>query len=181
MTQQPGTIKRLTVAVTVQLTDTPEEGASDSAAPENQPRVTLEQVEEIVKSAVGFDETRSDQIEVLSVAQLVGETSLLELVETPPVIESWMPLIRAVSLGIAALVALVLGLLTLKRIKPIQVPGNDGSSVSPQRARQLSELATLARKNPELMSSILASWINDPNDGNQSGSTADTTQSRNAA
>ncbi|MGI9516417.1 MAG: hypothetical protein ACR2NP_05205, partial [Pirellulaceae bacterium] len=84
-------------------------------------------------------------------------------IQPPSPLESWMPLIRNISLGVAALVALILGLLTLKRITPVEVPGGgDGKvNMTPQRARQLTELTTLARKNPELLSSIMAVWISD--------------------
>lgn len=185
-TAHPGQIKRLSIAVMVQLTEEEPVAAEGEAVaqpaaanPPAQPLISIEDVESIVQKAVGYDPKRLDEIEVVSVPKLVSDNiDLTQLIQPPSVIETWMPLIRNISLGVAALVALFLGLLTLKRIKPIEINNAEPvQGMSPQRARQLSELAVLARKNPELLSSIMSAWMNSTNEeGGQTGSNQSTPQ-----
>ena len=185
-TAHPGQVKRLSIAVMVQLTeDEPVAAEGEAVAqpaaanPPAQPPISIEDVESIVQKAVGYDPKRLDEIEVVSVPKLVSDNiDLTQLIQPPSAIETWMPLIRNISLGVAALVALFLGLLTLKRIKPIEINNAEPvQGMSPQRARQLSELAVLARKNPELLSSIMSAWMNSTNEeGGQTGSNQSTPQ-----
>ena len=185
-TAHPGQIKRLSIAVMVQLMEEEPVAAEGEAVaqpaaanPPAQPPISIEDVESIVQKAVGYDPKRLDEIEVVSVPKLVSDNiDLTQLIQPPSVIENWMPLIRNISLGVAALVALFLGLLTLKRIKPIEINNAEPvQGMSPQRARQLSELAVLARKNPELLSSIMSAWMNSTNEeGGQTGSNQSTPQ-----
>jgi len=187
-TAHPGQIKRLSIAVMVQLTEEepaqaaaqPAAGAQPAAAGAPTPApISIEDVESIVQKAVGYDPKRLDEIEVVSVPKLVNDNiDLTQLIQPPTVIETWLPLIRNISLGVAALVALFLGLLTLKRIKPIEINNAEPvQGMSPQRARQLSELAVLARKNPELLSSIMSAWMNSTNEvGGQDSSSQSTPQ-----
>ncbi len=192
-TALPGQIKRLSIAVMVQLTDDkvaadsnapvdPNAPADPNAAAANVPLISIDAVKSIVQKAVGFDAKRLDEIEVVSVPRLAKDTlDLTQLIAPPSAIESWMPLIRNISLGVAALVALFLGLLTLKRIKPIEISnGETVQGMSPQRARQLSELAILARKNPELMSSIMSAWMNSNQDANAQNKASGSTSQRKA-
>ncbi len=175
-TTLPGGVKRLSIAAIVELPQPPGAAGDDATSTTGnesddsatQPNVTRVEIESLIKQAVGFDDSRKDRIELVVVETMAAEEpTLLDLIEPAAPLEAWMPLIRNISLGVAALVALILGLLTLKRITPVQVPGGgDGAAtITPQRARQLSELATLARKNPELLSSIMAAWINDESAG----------------
>jgi flagellar M-ring protein FliF len=107
-TMQPGTVRRLTIAAMVQLNDKDSAEGAVEGSP-GTPSIDRTQIEAIIKSAVGFDETRKDVIEVLEVASLT-DTSL-QMVET-------------------------------------------------QEATSTLEatMATLAKKNPELLSSIIAAW-----------------------
>jgi flagellar M-ring protein FliF len=150
-----GTIKRLTVAVVVDLS------AQAAAGPNAQApaAVTKEQIESIVKQAVGFDDQRNDKIEVLP-AKLVGIP-----VEDPtevagaPFWERYSPLIRNASLGLSSLVALVLGLLILRRLRPVPAPATSVAAPQAERARQIAGLATQASANPEVVARIIRAWL----------------------
>jgi flagellar M-ring protein FliF len=167
-TVHPGAIRRLTVAAMVQLEDpppavdpadssAPAKGGDDPAKTAAKPRITPEQAESLIKKAVGFDESREDAIEVVIVDRIATAIPL-ESADPEDPMTAILPIVRNASLGIAALVALVIAILTLKKLRPIEVPAA-GRDVSPERVRQLNELAALARNNPELVTGIMASWI----------------------
>jgi len=59
-------------------------------------------------------------------------------------------------------VALILGLLILKKLRPISLPrGDREATISIDRTRVLTALSAQARDNPEVVSSILAAWLED--------------------
>lgn len=167
-TVHPGAIRRLTVAAMVQLKDpppvgdpaddkAPAKGGSEPATTAAKEQITAEQVELLIKHAVGFDPSRNDEIEV-AIVDHIATAIPLDIAEPEDPLTAILPIVKSASLGIAALVALVIALLTLKKLRPIEVPAA-GRDISPERARQLNELAALARSNPELVSGIMASWM----------------------
>jgi flagellar M-ring protein FliF len=150
-----GTIKRLTVAVMADLDSQPTSGQNASGTT----AVTKEQVEAIVKQAVGFDEQRTDQIEVL-VTKLAGVPALdPSEVPSTPFWDRYSSLIRNASLGLASLVALVLGLLILRRLQPAPAPTHSAEAPQAERARQIVDLATQASANPEVVGRIIRAWL----------------------
>jgi flagellar M-ring protein FliF len=144
--QAPGKLIRLTVAAVVQL---PEAAADGAASP-----ITVESVQELIKQAVGFDTTRSDEIKVVP-ATLAGAAPL----EVPAAGVPWdkyEQLIRAASLGTAAVVAFVLGWLVLRRFRPtVAVPVNQDEN----SADRIATLASRARENPEAVAQALSAWL----------------------
>lgn len=147
-----GQTMRLSVSATVDVT--PDDVAAGGTAAEI---LTQEQVENIIKSAVGYDETRGDQIQVV-----LTEFSAIPAAALPPPVpdvkkwEFMENLARHVSLGLASIVALLIGLMTIRKLKPVQVQGAEGD----QRRRDLlSELSSRVDQNPEAVSRILASWL----------------------
>jgi flagellar M-ring protein FliF len=172
---QPGTIRRLTIAAMVQLKPSEPESADPAAATDpaaavaTGPEVTREQVEAIIKQAVGFDPQRSDQIEVLETT-LAAATTLAPLADEPAPMSTWMPLVRAVSPVLAAVVALVLGILALRQFRSIQGSREPAGAITPQRARQVSDLIALARKNPEVLGKIMSAWSSEPAGKNETTS-----------
>lgn len=162
--QAPGKIQRLTVAVMADLseiaggTDAP--AGSPPGGNNTQPnKISKEAIEGIVKQAVGFDESRGDQIEVLITrfatgpAELdgMGGTRVWDLVNS---------ILRNASLGLASIVALVLGLLTLKKMRPVTISmeagrGDDG------RDELLASLSDRIQQNPKAMQTILSAWLNE--------------------
>lgn len=159
-----GKIKRLTVAAVVDLR--PPETADGSTAPAT--AVTQEQAEGIIRQAVGFDEQRGDQINVV-VSELVGAAALRsnDMLETTNW-DLYNQIARNASLGIAAVVALLLGWMILRRIQPVTVASEQQtSSLSPDRARMLADLAAQARQQPEMVAGIFSNWMQEPGEGDK--------------
>ena len=116
-------------------------------------------VEQLVKTAVGF-QTDTDQITVDFAAFPVLE----ELPEEAEPFD-WVfinDILKNVSLAIAALVVLILGMKTLKHFgsRPTPVSGVASES-STQRLSQISELA---RNNPEVFASVIKAWAGGQDD-----------------
>jgi len=155
VTEAAGEIRRLTVAAMVDLS------AADDGDPASASAVTKEQVEAILKQAVGFDDSRKDQIEVL-VTKLAG-VDLVGPVAAPGYLgwESINQLLRNVSLGLASIVALILGLLIVRRMRPVVDPSAASRVVSVERARQIAELSERALADPEALSRFIHVWLNE--------------------
>jgi len=155
-----GDLTRMTVSVLVDLTAPAAEPGQPAAAA---PTATLAQVEEIVKAAVAFDVDRGDQIQVLD--SKLSPNALSGVPVVPPATdwESVNELVRNGSLGLAALVALVLGVLVIRKMKPITLPGQTGVSVG--QAHKLSELSTLASENPDAVADVVSAWLNKLDNG----------------
>ena len=155
--EAPGRIRRLTVAAVVQLPAAPDPAAASSETPAVA-AVTREQVERIVKQAVGFDATRNDQIEVIE-SVLTGNEGLQMLPVTGTGWDQYEPLIRNLSLGIAAIVALILGMMVIRRMKPIVVETESREALPTETVFRLAELSQQAKENPEAVASVVRSWL----------------------
>ena len=68
----PGSVKRLSVAVVVDGTYTTDASGNSTYAPRDQ--ATLDQIKSLVQSAIGFDQTRGDQITVANLQFAQGPT-----------------------------------------------------------------------------------------------------------
>ncbi|MBI3463195.1 MAG: flagellar M-ring protein FliF [Planctomycetes bacterium] len=154
--EEVGNIQRLTVAAMVQLAksdDTPGDAASS---------MTVEAVEEIIKRAVGFKQGR-DEIKVTDV-KLAGadpvaglETEWLQNQRW----ESYVGIARNASLGVAALVALILGRMILKRLQPAPQPGEPSSQSAIERPGLLEQVSLQAQQDPEVVARVLTSWVDE--------------------
>ena len=113
ITRQPGAIKRLTVAVLVNGTyETGADGAQQFAP---LPEVELEALRDLVASAVGFDESRGDQITLRSLPFERPEGLGTGPIE-PGLFTGTIDSMRLIQMGVLALVALILGLFVLRPI-----------------------------------------------------------------
>jgi len=154
----PGRITRLTVAAVVQLPTDPAV-AGQSAGP----MVTREQVEKIVKQAVGFDASRQDEIEVLSAA-LAGNTPVVEPLPVASPWEQYGPLLKNLSLGIASIVALVIGLLVLRRMKPIVLESESAGALPADMVLRIADLSKQTQADPESVARVIQAWLAEPGD-----------------
>ena len=153
-------VTNLSVAAVVDLTPEPAEGSTETPPPLDIP---LAEIEEIIKKAVGFDESRSDTIKVV-VAEMPQDplmSNLLALPLTPNSVE-YLDILKNVSLGVASLVALFIGYLVLRKMRPITVTEKVETTLSPERAKHLADLSSIAKQNPEILSRIVAAWVNEP-------------------
>ncbi len=64
-------------------------------------------------------------------------------------------------LGVAAVVALVLGLMTMRKMKPVTVHVEASPEGSGDNGEVLSRIALQARENPEAIQAVLRSWLSE--------------------
>ncbi len=147
MEEGRGNVERLTIAALLDLSRP--EGAAG-------PGLTVAEAEEIIKQAVGFKKGR-DEIKVNDVKLASG--SELESVEaeyqSAQKMRWYLALARNVSLGVAALAALLMGLLYYRRLRPRPEVSSQKSEVRSQNDR----LTAIMKDNPEVLAKALARWI----------------------
>ena len=154
-----GAIKRLTVAAVVDLSKVngadPADGGSDPADGVGANQVTAEQIEDIIKQAVGFDPNRDDQIKVV-VSALAGAPAEVDPVAASPW-EGYEVLVKHASLGVGALVALVLTVLILRKVQPSEPLRLGG--LDPRRSRALASMSETMRDDPNRLKEALRLWL----------------------
>ena len=160
-TSPGGKLIRLTCSAIV---DIPKGDPNDPNAPVPP---TKEEVENAIKDAIGFDPNREDKLTVL-VQPLAGAT-VADLVPPPSNLwENLALLAKNASLGIAAIAALVLGFMYLKKLQPVlDAPAPAAQAASTDRTRLLAELSEQAKENPEVVSKILSAWLETSRADNQ--------------
>ncbi len=157
----PGKIRRLTVAAVVDLTPKANAAADPNAAPTAAaPALQQEQVEKIIKQAVGYDIARSDEVQVL-LAPLQDLTDDSIVPVGGFVWEQWQPMVQSVSLGLAALVAFLMALMLIKRMKPIVIKETLGPGIPLADARRLAAISEQAKAHPDVVAGILSAWLNE--------------------
>jgi flagellar biosynthesis/type III secretory pathway M-ring protein FliF/YscJ len=67
---------------------------------------------------------------------------------------------QVVSLGLASVVAFVLGFMTLRRMKPITLKSE--AAADARREQLLANISNQAANDPETVSRIVAAWLNEP-------------------
>ena len=94
-------VKRLTVAVVV---DGVSQTVDGETVVELRPREELDKLASLVQSAVGYDESRGDQVTIESVAfqrpPPIEEEALPPLVPIPDEVRRWLPVAKPVGIGI---------------------------------------------------------------------------------
>ncbi len=155
ITELPGRIKRLTVAVMVHTQDPEGTGGAIEVPPTE---VDLQRVEAVVKQAVGFDTSRGDEIEVM-LTQFAGLQSEEHQLTQVQQWEMYSKLARSSSLGLAAIVALLLGLLTIYRLRPVTIRVEGEQDSSQRRERTLAQLSGRVKQNPEMMKAVISAWL----------------------
>ena len=170
---------RLTIAALVDLgSDATVAGQAPTTA-----EVTKEQIEAIIKNAVGFDTSRNDQIEVVITTLAPPPDAIIHGVSETRKWEFVNQLARNSSLGLAALSALIITFITLRKMQPITISASGSNEDAERRDRSLADLSHQAHENPEMVSRILAALLNESSGtaDNASGSRADTIPMRRAA
>lgn len=156
--EQPGRVELLSVAATV---DIPPPAEGETAV------LDQTKVEDLIKRAVGFDETR-DKMSVV-IGPLPGATQLTTSVMVTEKWEMYNSLARSASLGIASLVALFFGMKTFRRVREAVRPAPEETKVSTERLRVVSEFAQRARENPEAMKAVITAWLSQTDEGQETG------------
>ncbi|MEP7240734.1 MAG: flagellar basal-body MS-ring/collar protein FliF [Devosia sp.] len=103
----PGGIKRLSVAVVVDGTYTTDASGNATYAPRDQ--ATLDQIKSLVQSAVGFDQTRGDQITIANLQFAQGPTAAANGTAGPSLFDFTRDdLVNWAEMGVTLLIALAL-------------------------------------------------------------------------
>lgn len=160
MTDLPGRILRLTVSAVVDASADDQNPADATAAgAATVAGRDLSKIEDLIKQAVGFDVARGDEFSII-IDKLAPPAEVESGPATGFVWQEYESLIQSVVLAMTALIALVIALLMLKRMKPVVVQAaaqeEPMSMADMLRLRALSEQA---KANPEVVASILAAWI----------------------
>ena len=155
----PGKIRRLTVAAIVDVQPSGGAAADPNVSQNTLPLLQQEQIEKIVKSAVGFDAERNDEVQV--VLAPLQPMDVEEPVIPGFVWQQWQPLIQSVSLGLAATLTFLIGLMLMKRMKPIVFTETVGPGIPLADARRLASISEQAKAHPEIVASILSAWLNE--------------------
>ncbi len=153
-TKNPGgVVKRLTVGVIVDLPEADPNATPPVVAKDPQ------EIEALVKQLVGIDEERGDEITVV-VSKLTDPlATMTPFVDTVNQWEFYRDMVKNASLGMAAIVSLILGMMLIRRIRPITLT-TVREPIGSERSSLLNELSTQAQQNPELVSRIMSAWLN---------------------
>ena len=125
LVREPGTVRRLSVAVLVDGVEV--QGEDGRIAWEPRAQEELDDLRELVSSAVGFDEARGDTVTIKSM-QFQPLAALPEPV-LPGVLDGMnFDVMRIIQMAVVALVALILGLFV---VRPILAPSNPVPALAP--------------------------------------------------
>ncbi len=141
-----GVVDRLTVAAMLDLS--PPEGGSE-------PPLSLAEAQDLIKQAVGFkggrDEIKVSNVKLANATTTEPDEEALALQR----FQAYVVMARNLSMGLSALLAAVLGLLLLRRLRPRVRPA------PPRPADETSELAELVRRDPELVARALVGMMSE--------------------
>ena len=110
--------------------------------------------EEVVKRAVGFKESRGDQLNIAFFE--LADTTPPEPAAAPIPWEQIHEIMRNISLGFAGVVALLLVMMTFKKITPDEK--STPSAALANRKAQLERIAEMVNQHPDVLSQVIAAW-----------------------
>ena len=119
------------------------------------PSQLKEKIEKVVKQAVGFREGKDEiTVEFFPFAEPPPEEAL------PASAIPWdqiNKIVQNVSLGIAALIAFLVTMMALKKMRPI-TSEPAAPQLNADSANRVNQLGQLISQNPEVFSRIIAAW-----------------------
>ena len=101
---------------------------------------------------------RGDEIEVMS-TQFAGLESEEEQLDQIRQWEMYSNMARSSSLGIAAIVVLLVGLLTIYRLRPVTIRVDSTDERARRRERSMAELSARVKQNPEMVKAVISAWL----------------------
>lgn len=169
--ERAGEIKRLTVAVLVDLPEQPAQGTGAGGQGQSgaTQQVTAKDVEEVVKNAVGFQEGR-DSITVSSakLASAAMQDKLLAELAEAQKWERYIALARLASLGLVALIGFIVCWFVGRRLlrasqrtqetEGTQHGAEQHAEEQPQTIA-IADLSERVRRDPEAVARILEQWL----------------------
>jgi flagellar M-ring protein FliF len=177
--QPGGRIKRVTAAVL--LDNVRRTGADGKETAEPLAAAQIEDITKLVKNAVGFDETRGDNVSVVNAAFRVDAATLIPEV-VPLWQRSWVQESARLALGALVLLALALGVLrplvrnlTMPTVVPVGAlaGGGAGAAGAAEGAavitaagaqplayeQQLVQAKNLVAQDPKRVAQVVKSWV----------------------
>ncbi len=173
-TRQPaGKLKRITVAVLIDDAHTLDKDGKPHTVALTQEQ--LDHVTQLVKDAVGFDESRGDVVNVVNSSFTEEPAAPEGTLESPPLWEKplFFDLLKIV-MGAVVLVVLVLtvvrplmksllGSLRTPRIEAADTPALDRPAATPQAVlaheQQLVQARTLVGQDPKRVAQVVREWV----------------------
>lgn len=145
-------VQRLTIAALVDLSGDEQEAKTES-------RMSLADAEELIKRAVGFKVGRDDiKVTQVRMSGLVPSDLTDQEWATLQRWQSIAMMLRHGSLGMAALAALAIGWMALRRVRT--EPGKDQAPApAPERNPVLDRMVLTAQQDPEALARVLAHWL----------------------
>ena len=130
---QAGGVKRLSIAVVVDGTYTTDANGNSTYAPRDQP--TLDQLTQIVRSAVGYDQTRGDQVQVTNL-QFASRPDVTNAGASAPGLFDFTrdDLMNAAQMGVTLLIALALVLFVMRPLLKKVLTPESGALALPHSA-----------------------------------------------
>ncbi|MEQ1904031.1 MAG: flagellar M-ring protein FliF C-terminal domain-containing protein [Pirellulaceae bacterium] len=119
-----------------------------------------EKIASTIKNSVNFKEEWSDNFS-LDFSSFEVKAPFEAVPQSTFPWEQLFSALKMLSLGIAAVVALLFGLKTLKSFQPATTTPDVSKLLSSDRKSQVMELSELVKQNPEVFSKIVASWANE--------------------
>lgn len=161
-----GKILSISVAALVDLGD----AADPTGGPGSTSAIDETAIEDLIRGAVGKGSEGKDEINIV-IGRIAPSEDNLTPTTAPVAFEQWMPIAQYVSLGLAALIAFVMGLMMIKRMKPIVIKETVGPGIPLADARRLASVSEQAKAHPELVASILSAWLNEQETEETAGKT----------
>jgi flagellar M-ring protein FliF len=125
--QQPGTVKRLSVAVAVDGLTAPGKDGKPGPYTARSPQ-EMQQIEQLVRSAIGFNQQRGDQVTVVNVRFPTVDSGEGVTAANPLMGFDKNDIMRAAELGVLAIVAL---LMMLFIVRPLLKGATSGGGPAP--------------------------------------------------
>jgi len=188
--QEPGTLKRLSVAVAVDWVPGPPVGGKPGPYRPRTPE-EMTKIQELVESAVGYDASRHDQVKVVNV-RFDPEIETAGVISASPFNFDKNDIMRAAELGVMVLVAALIVFFVVKPMLTVAgggaglaggsaggaalgAPGQVLSLAAPSddvgidiariegqvRASSVKKVAEFVEKHPDESVSILRSWLHE--------------------
>ena len=159
-----GRVKKMSVAVLVD--GTYEKGANGEATYKARPQADLDRIATLVKSGIGYDAKRGDQIEIVNLRFAAPPEPSAELIEAPWWDPSHFDLGRIAEIAVLALVSLLVAF-TVGRplVKAMALPAS-GNAARPSdpligeiEDNPLDRIAGLITSNPQASTTTVRQWL----------------------
>ena len=163
-----GKVKRISVAVLVD--GTYDKGANGDATYQPRPQADLDRIAALVKSGIGYDAKRGDQIEIVNLRFATPPELMAEPTQTPWYDLSHFDLGRLLELAVLAILSLVITLFIGRPlVKAMALPParsnsldlTGGGNFDQLEGSPLDHISGLIAANPQASATTVRQWLQD--------------------